>query len=353
MTTVSQSKPEVTIVVVPRERFSCTRESLESLYEHTEFPFKLVYVDGGSPSHVQRYLEAQSREKAFHLIRTEHYLSPNRSRNIGLRYVDTKYFVFIDNDVIVTPGWLKRLVQCAEETGAAVVGPLTCIGTPLHEMIHNPGGSTHIAEEQVGDTIRRRIYQKSHFSNRRVDQMRDRLQRTQCDYAEFHCMLVRTSILEHTGPLDEGLLSTREHLDFCMLVTRAGGTVYCEREVVVTYVPGPPLQWSDLPFFMLRWSDAWDLASLKHFRTKWNLTEDKYFQKRYQQLGFRRHKTIVKPLAKTLAFGHRKPRLENFLISLEKRLNRRLSNRYSQTLLPSEQTQVVEISSPPAVVQSK
>lgn len=43
-------EPEVTIVVSPRERFSYTRESLESIYEHTKAPFKLVYVDGGSPS---------------------------------------------------------------------------------------------------------------------------------------------------------------------------------------------------------------------------------------------------------------------------------------------------------------
>ncbi|MBD2312976.1 glycosyltransferase [Desertifilum sp. FACHB-1129] len=322
--------PQVTIVVVPRERFSYTRESLESIYEHTDFPFKLVYVDGGSPRHIQRYLEEQSREKDFQLIRCDRYLSPNQSRNMGLREVKTKYLVFIDNDVVVTPGWLTRLVNCAEETDAAIVGPLTCIGTPLHEMIHNPGGSTYIKEEPVETGIRRSIYQKSHFANRTVEQMRDKLQRTQCDYAEFHCMLVRTDIFEKTGLLDEGLFSTREHLDFSMMVTRAGGKVYCEREVVVTYVPGPPLQWSDLGFFMLRWSDAWDLASLKRFREKWDLTEDKYFQKRYDQLGFRRKRTIVKPLAKALTFGWRSHRMEQLLIPLEKRLNRYVSDRYAR-----------------------
>jgi hypothetical protein len=34
-------KPQVTIVVSPRERFSYTKESLESIYEHTQIPFKL------------------------------------------------------------------------------------------------------------------------------------------------------------------------------------------------------------------------------------------------------------------------------------------------------------------------
>ncbi|MGB3761496.1 MAG: glycosyltransferase family 2 protein, partial [Rivularia sp. (in: cyanobacteria)] len=36
------SEPQVTIIVSPRERFSYTRESLESIYENTQIPFKLI-----------------------------------------------------------------------------------------------------------------------------------------------------------------------------------------------------------------------------------------------------------------------------------------------------------------------
>ena len=43
------NEPQVTIVVSPRERFSATKESLESIYQHTKIPFKLIYVAGNSP----------------------------------------------------------------------------------------------------------------------------------------------------------------------------------------------------------------------------------------------------------------------------------------------------------------
>ena len=327
MTMLNQNDSKVTVIVVPRERFSCIKPSLESIYEHTKIDFNLVYVDGGSPAHIQRYLSEQAQAKGFNLIRTEHYLSPNQSRNIGLQQAKTPYIVFIDNDVIVTPGWLKGLVQCAEETGAAVVGPLTCIGEPIHETIHNPGGSIAIREEQIEGKKVRHFHHKCHFKSR-IDNVRDRLQRTQCDYVEFHCMLARTDIFEKTGLLDEALLSTREHLDFSMLVTQAGGSIYAERDVVVTYVPGPPLVWSDLGFFMLRWSDAWDLASLEHFIQKWDLAEDGYFKGRYDRLGFRRHKAYVKPFAKQLLFGRYNRILEKILIVLDRKLNRVVSDRY-------------------------
>jgi hypothetical protein len=73
--------PRVTIVVVPRDHFSDTRESLENIFAHTDMPFKLVYVDGGSPRHVRHYLQSMARIKKFNVIRTDHYLSPNHARN--------------------------------------------------------------------------------------------------------------------------------------------------------------------------------------------------------------------------------------------------------------------------------
>lgn len=43
-------QPKVTLIVNPRERFSYARQSLESIYANTEYPFNLVYVDVCSPN---------------------------------------------------------------------------------------------------------------------------------------------------------------------------------------------------------------------------------------------------------------------------------------------------------------
>ncbi len=260
-------KPAVTIVVVPRERFSHTRASLESLYANTHLPFRLIYVDGGSPAHIKSHLEMQAEEKGFKLIRTEHYLSPNRARNIGLRLVDTKYVVFLDNDVEFARGWLSALVQCAEETNASLVGPLYCIGRPVHEIIHMAGGDACIREEGG----RRRFLEKHRHCDERVSDVRPHLRREPCELIEFHCMLARTDVLKELGSLDEGFLNTREHVDICLTVRKAGGSVWFEPKSIVTNVVAPPFAWSDIPFYLMRWSDSWAQATLKHFEQKWNL----------------------------------------------------------------------------------
>ncbi|MEM6437702.1 MAG: glycosyltransferase family 2 protein, partial [Cyanobacteria bacterium P01_D01_bin.115] len=112
-------------------------------------------------------------------------------------------------------------------------------------------------------------------------------------------------------------------------LARVGGTVYCEPAAVVTYVPAVLWRPSDLTFFMLRWSDEWEIRSLKYFRKKWDLPKkDKYFRKRYRRLGYRRHQAFIKPWVKRLLWGQAPPAVMRPLVALDHQLNRWLSDRY-------------------------
>jgi GT2 family glycosyltransferase len=342
---ISNVPSDVTIVVVPRERFQFAQESLESLYEQTTFPFQLVYVDNNSPTKLKAYLETKAIAKGFQLVRSPRYLSPNAARNAGLACVKTKYVVFVDNDVIFAPGWLEALVQCAEETKATVVGSLVCQYRPVHQIVHCAGGECMPPEEfelfiqgqpsvpQVpGQKGKWRIQEKTYYQNRRVDEISDRLVRQTTGFVEFHSMLVRTDLFARIGRLDEGFSCTKEYLDFCMSVVRAGGTVYLEPASVVTFLthpPAPALHWSDLPYFMLRWSDAWERESLIHFQQKWDLVESKYFQKRLKKLGWRRREEMIHPLVKPFSFlgASFTKWIEKRLVALEKLINRVVSDR--------------------------
>ena len=326
------TSPLVTIVVVPRERFSYTRESLESIYQNTELLFKLVYVDGNSPRPIKKYLETQAEQKGFELIRTDYYLYPNQARNLGLAKVDTKYVVFADNDIVVQPDWLKTLVDCAESTDAAVVGPLMCQYEPIHEEVHCAGGESRIIVDVKG---RRRMREKMYKQGHSAVKTRSQMQRAQTELCEFHCMLVRTSVFDEVGYFDEKMLNTKEHIDFCMGVIEAGHQVYFEPDSLVTYVPAVPLQWSDLHYYMLRWSNDWETKSLEHLRSKWDLAEDSYFKHKQKALGWRRRDTILSPLVDKLTLKTsnrllRKLVMFGLLAPLEKALNYYLTSRHQR-----------------------
>jgi GT2 family glycosyltransferase len=264
------TEPNVTIVVVPRERFSYSQKSLDSIYANTDSPFKLVYVDGNSPAPTQRYLQQQAKRHNFKLIRTEYFLAPNQARNIGLAAVDTPYVAFVDNDVLVTPGWLSALVNCAEETGAWAVGPM-CMQGQDFKTVHVMTGTFEFRERgNKRWMIERRPFMRTVFE--KVDP--NHLIRQSTQLIEFHCMLVRTEAFIQIGPLDEELLSMAEESDLCLGVLAAGKEVYFEPTSVISYVYPSYVTRHDREFFLLRWSHEWCEHSVKHFCQKYDLTED-------------------------------------------------------------------------------
>ena len=207
------------------------------------------------------------------------------------------------------------------------------------------GVRARIFTELKGNRSRRRVHEKHYFVNCAVANVQDQLYRRACEFAEFHCMLVKRSVFDQVGGLDEKLLSTREHIDFCLNVSQVGGKIYCEPESVVTYVPDILYRWSDLAFFMLRWSDEWEVKSLKWFRKKWNLDKDKYFKKRYNRLGHRRHHAFLRPLIRKLMFGKTVPWFEKLMIQLERKLNRLITGRYKRLYEKDSRVQGTQVMS--------
>jgi len=295
--------PIVTIVVVARERHSLTARSLERIYKNTRRPFRLVYVDSGAPAKWRAYLSRQAAAKGFRLLRCPARAGPNRARNLGLRSVDTKYVILMDNYVLVSPGWLEQLVECAEETNADVVGPLIRqtkvrgdFAIRYHTYLHYSGGDCGVREEHRGNGLCRHLYKETH-NHGHVVRPRHGLTRQQVRFTEFHCTLVRSAVFAAIGWLDESIYC-EEHVDFCLLVHEAGRTIFFEPGAVVTFVPGPLLEWTDVPVYLRRWSDAWELASYARLREKWDLTESEYFMVRYGRLGLRRREKVIKPLSR-------------------------------------------------------
>ncbi len=264
--------PAATIAFVPREQFGTTQRSLETLYERTKEPFKLICVDGGSPPAIQKYLEQAARTHRFTLLRTDSFLTPNQARNIALERVRTRYVVFVDNDVIVGDRFLSPLIQCAQETGAWVVGPLYFEFEPESNRIHMFGGECRI---QVLSDGARDLVERHRFAHMRLTDVPGgfRFEREETELIEFHAVLVDMEVFRRLGPLDEALLCSAEHADLCLTVRDAGGRVFLEPRSQITYVPPKQLSGADLDYFRLRWSEAWDTATHNRLQQKWNLSK--------------------------------------------------------------------------------
>jgi cellulose synthase/poly-beta-1,6-N-acetylglucosamine synthase-like glycosyltransferase len=308
--------PLASIVVTPRERWSLAKRSLEDIIANTTAPHELIYVDGGMPAKVRDEIKALCDAHGHAFVSPGGFLSPNQARNIGVTHARGKYVVFIDNDVFVAPNWLEALVGEAEASGADVVGPMTCQGEPLHKTIHHAGGTFAADPDAFFATPHgnRRISDEMFLQTTAVDDPAAPREAFDTQVCEFHCVLVRRDVFSRFGPLDEGMMATKEQLDLCMTIIKGGGRVRIAPASIATYVfptRNSPLLPTDRAYFILRWSPQWQKASMDRMREKWGLGEDPYYQERLAKLQWRHQEGVVKPLLQRVPFIARNPKLHH------------------------------------------
>lgn len=261
----------VTLIVVPRERASVAYDSLRSIYDNTPRPFELIYVDCLLSGRVQRQVRELLAAEGHTYLRSRSFLRPNQARNIGVRQATGRNLVFIDNDIFVEPGWLEQLLSCAEETGAGVVGPLYLEGDLDDQHVHCAGGEIELVEAADG---KKTLIARQEDLGLPVSEL-PQLQRTKTGLVEFHCVLITRECLEAIGgTFDEGLLTTREHVDLCLLAEKADFDVYLEPDSRVGYGNEEPITLPDLRYFLFRWSEGATRSTIAHFEAKWDVRLD-------------------------------------------------------------------------------
>lgn len=271
MNAVSSAHPRVTILMTVRERHALTEQALESIVSNTFQPYRLIFADVMCPAWLRERLAEKSVEWNLEVIRFEEPLWPHEVRRKLAGIIDTDYIVYIDNDVLVEPDWLGKLLECAEETGAGLVGPLYLWGDgKLQPTIHMAGGVLTEKLDKGG-----RVLGEAHrFCNKYPQDVSEELYRQPCDFLEYHCMLVRSSLLGEGRLFDENICCVHEHIDTALSVKKLGYPVYFEPDSHVTYLAFADYQLEDLALFRKRWSREAGEASIRAFADKWEVIDD-------------------------------------------------------------------------------
>jgi glycosyltransferase involved in cell wall biosynthesis len=101
----------VTVVVPTRGRAAYLEVTLDSLRnQRTEAAHEIVVVDDGSTDATPQVAERFGAR----LVRHDERRSLNAARNSGARAAEADLIAFVDDDVLVPPGWLDALVEGAE-----------------------------------------------------------------------------------------------------------------------------------------------------------------------------------------------------------------------------------------------
>jgi len=257
-----------TAVVVPRERFTSLPVSLRSLFRTIPDDVPVVVVEGASPAATRSELALLARERSFRLVSLPYMVKPNEARNIGVSMAETEYVVIADNDVEYEAGWLDALEHHALAYGSDAVAALTCEGPPAATIIHQAGGLLEAIRTEEGISL---------FDRHRLAEAPlagATLPGIEHHVCELHCMLVRRSLLEELGGLDERLVS-REQVDLALRLLVLEAKVTFAEDAVVTYMARDAFDPVDLRYHLFRWSDRHVVESLDAFESTWGVALDR------------------------------------------------------------------------------
>src|SRR5439155_20826549 len=106
--TLSPFASVTSIVILTHNQLPFTRECLESIRRSTDEPYELIVVDNASTDGTLDYLNSCGN---VHVIANNDNRGFPAAANQGIQAATGKQVLLLNNDCVVTPGWLVRMLR--------------------------------------------------------------------------------------------------------------------------------------------------------------------------------------------------------------------------------------------------
>ena len=197
--------PSVSIIVLNWNGERYVAECLDSLLEQTYPNYEVIVVDNGSTDASVELLKGYLPR--IRLILNKDNLGFAAVNNVAIREAKGEFVVLFNNDAVAHRGWLERLIA----------------GTLVHPQAGIASGPTYFYERD--DIIWSAGLRTDMLTGIgwQLDMFQHHPEPTNdIDYLAGCALLVRKSVFDKIGLLDERLFLYTEDLDFCLRAKRAG-----------------------------------------------------------------------------------------------------------------------------------
>jgi GT2 family glycosyltransferase len=225
--------PLVSIVILNWNGRKYLQQFLPFVLASTYSNFEIVVADNASSDDSVSFL--QQHYPSIKIIVFKENFGFAKGYNEALKQVQADYYVLLNSDVEVSPGWMEPVVALMEndiKIGACQPKLLLYANRGQFEYSGAAGGWI----DRFGYPFARgRVFDEHEMDEGQYDNTEPVF------WASGAAMFVRAPVFHMLGGLDEYFFAHQEEIDFCWRLHRNGYSVYCCPQSVVYHVGGGTL----------------------------------------------------------------------------------------------------------------
>ncbi|MFM8432661.1 MAG: glycosyltransferase family 2 protein [Bacteroidota bacterium] len=206
---------------------------LTGVEQHTGDYARIVVADNASTDDSLEYLR-KYHPKVVLLPMTEN-TGFTGGYNRALAQLDDEYFVLLNSDIEVTPGWLDPMIRFMDQHPDAGACQPKILDYNRRNRFEYAGASGGFIDRLGYPYCRGRIFQSIEQDTGQYDDA------IPVFWATGACMMVRSSIYKKTGGLDERFFAHMEEIDLCWRIQNLGHSIHVIPSSVIYHVGGGTL----------------------------------------------------------------------------------------------------------------
>jgi len=276
--------PLVSIVIITYNNLEHTKLCIDSIFAKTAYPnYELIFVDNASSDGTRCYLMAlKEKHKNIKVILNDQNIGFAAANNIGIKKSNGQYIILLNNDTVVTRGWISGLIKyLIKNPAVGMVGPVTnCVGNEAKINVNYKDLSKM-------EMFAERYTKKNKGASFEISML------------AMYCVALSRQTIDKVGLLDERfLIGMFEDDDYALRIRKAGFKILCAEDVFIHHFGAATLR----KLSSAEYQRIFD-ENKKKFETKWGIDWQAH-----------RHKdTSVAQRPLTILKKHMPTRTKNFL----------------------------------------
>ncbi len=231
---MNSNSPSVAVVILNWNGKQYLEKFVPSVLASEYSNLRVIIADNGSTDDSISFMKHSY--PAVELINLEKNYGFAGGYNRALDQINSEYYVLLNSDVEVTPGWIQPIINLMEsDKGIAACQP-KILSLNKRDHFEYAGASGGWIDSLGYPFCRGRVFDDCETDNGQYEDA------TPVFWASGAAMFVRATAFRFVGGFDEYLFAHQEEIDLCWRMQNAGFQIFVQPESLVYHLGGGSLE---------------------------------------------------------------------------------------------------------------